>query len=126
MSEEMNSPWSALGGAVDSGNLYLEPGVAGLCAKRCSEFRAKLVLLKDDATALSIVDGFGDRLQSGIDLAAKFGKKAAGGDYSMVQAIDDHITVVQEMQQTFEKIEAMYSASEDRGTAGINSAGSPL
>ncbi|WP_231496489.1 hypothetical protein [Rhodococcus sp. UNC363MFTsu5.1] len=78
-----------------------------------------------DASKQAKVDGFGT-LQSGIDLAAKFGKKAAGGDYSMVQAIDDHVNVVLEMQQTFEKIEAMYAASEERNRAGIDSAGAPL
>jgi hypothetical protein len=44
----------------------------------------------------------------------------------MDQAIGDHIKVVLEMQQTFEKIEAMYASSEERGAAGIGSAGAPL
>ncbi|MBP1159774.1 hypothetical protein [Rhodococcus sp. PvR099] len=114
-----------MGAAVGAGRLSLEQGVARRCAARCAEFVDQLRRIQFDASKQAKVDGFGT-LQSGIDLAAKFGKKASGGDYSMVQAIDDHITVVLEMQQTFEKIEAMYSASEDRGTAGINSAGSPL
>jgi hypothetical protein len=121
-----NPEWQALGAMADSGNLYLERDVAKRCAQRCAEFVVELGVLKEEVRSLASIDGFGDLLPSGVTLAAKFEKKASGGDYSMEQAIGDHITVVREMQQTFEKIDAIYSASEERGTAGINSAGSPL
>ncbi len=126
MAEEYaGAGWAAMGAAVGAGRLSLERGVAQRCAQRCAEFVDQLRRIQFDASKQAKVDGFGT-LQSGIDLAAKFGKKAAGGDYSMVQAIDDHVNVVLEMQQTFEKIEAMYAASEERNRAGIDSAGAPL
>ncbi|MFI6433200.1 hypothetical protein [Rhodococcus oryzae] len=115
-----------MGAAVESGDLYFEPKAAQRCAQRCAEFIDHLEKLQFEVKRLGKIDGFGDRLPSGVALATKFEKKASGGDYSMDQAITDHIKVVLEMQQTFEKIEAMYAASEDRGTAGINSAGAPL
>ncbi|WP_077042313.1 hypothetical protein [Rhodococcus sp. MTM3W5.2] len=125
MSEGEGSNWGAVGAAIDGGNLYLERGAAQRCAQRCAEFVGDLQDIQLKAKGLERIDGFGD-LQSGATLAAKFGKKAVGGEYSMLQALDDHIKVVQEMQQTFEKIEMMYVASEERGIAGIDSAGAPL
>jgi hypothetical protein len=126
MSDDPMTQWRGLGALAGSGDLTLERGVAERCAKRCAEFANELVRIKEDAIRQSTIEGFGDRLQSGMTLKAKFEKKAAGGDYSMDQAIDDHIKVVVEMQQTFEKIDAMYAASEERGAKGIGSAGAPL
>ncbi|MFC7449666.1 hypothetical protein [Rhodococcus daqingensis] len=121
-----NSEWQTLGAMADSGHLYLERDVARRCAQRCADFVVELGVLKEEVRSLASIDGFGNLLPSGAALAAKFEKKASGGDYSMDQAITDHIKVVQEMQQTFEKIEAMYSASEEHNVAGIDSAGAPL
>ncbi|SEL35955.1 hypothetical protein [Rhodococcus maanshanensis] len=125
MAEREGANWGAVGAAIDGGHVYLERTVAQRCAQRCAEFVGQLRKIQFDAIALERIDGFGN-LPSGVALAAKFGKKAVGGDYSMDQAIADHIAVVQEMQQTFEKIEAMYVASEERNRAGIDRAGSPL
>ncbi|WP_235870929.1 hypothetical protein [Rhodococcus spongiicola] len=61
------------------------------------------------------VDGFG-ALPSGLALKAKFEGKADGGEYSLVQALSDHIDEVEQMQALFEKIDARYSATDD-GTA---------
>jgi hypothetical protein len=126
MSDQGISDFRGLGAAVDGGTLYLEPDVAQRCGQRCADFVSQLKELQKGAQSLSTIDGFGDRLKSGVDLAAKFEKKAVGGDYSLDQALSDHIAVVQDMQQVFEKIAAMYAASEDRGTADINSAGAAL
>lgn len=72
---------------------------------------------------LSNVEGFGTALPTGVTLAAKFSKKALGGDYSMVQALTDHITVVEQMRQLFEKIGAAYEAADRSAADGIDSAG---
>ncbi|MET4613322.1 hypothetical protein ABIC28_004323 [Rhodococcus sp. PvR044] len=125
MLSNSDSQWQPLGSMVDSGDLYLNPGVARRCAQRCAEFAVQLEALKDNAMNLATIDGLGN-LQSGITLAAKFGKKAVGGDYSLDQAIVDHITIVQQMQQVFERVDAMYTASEERNSSGIDSAGAPL
>ncbi|CRK50450.1 conserved hypothetical protein [Rhodococcus sp. RD6.2] len=60
---------------------------------------------------LGAVKGMGT-FPSGIALAEKFGKKAVGGDYSMVDALADHIAEVQAMQAVFQKIQARYDATE--------------
>ncbi|MFD4180354.1 hypothetical protein [Rhodococcus sp. NPDC058514] len=125
MTEVGRLGWEAVGASVAAGDLYLEPGVASRCAKRCAEFAAELRALRDEAKALGRVDGFGP-LPSGVALATKFAKKAVGGDYSMVDAIGDHIVEVERMQATFEQIEAMYGASEQRGVDGITGAGGGL
>ncbi|RVW05994.1 hypothetical protein [Rhodococcus spongiicola] len=104
--------WSRLGRSVEAGELYLEPGTARACAERCSALIAELRSLRDRAAELGVVDGFGI-LQSGQALAEKFGKKAVGGEYSLVQALSDHIDEVEGMQALFEKIEARYSATDD-------------
>ncbi|MCZ4558152.1 hypothetical protein O4215_21560 [Rhodococcus maanshanensis] len=126
MSEVQDSGWGAMGSAIDGGHLYLEPDVARRCAQRCSEFVAQLDEIKRGARALGKMDGFGDHLQSAVTLATKFEKKAVGGDYSLEQAIGDYIVEVQKMQQTFEKIAAMYAASDEAGAQGISSSGAGL
>ncbi|MGW6375023.1 hypothetical protein ACWFRB_03010 [Rhodococcus sp. NPDC055112] len=123
---EAASTWASIGSAVESGDLYLERGVANRCAQRCAEFAERLMEIQSEGRTLGKIEGFGDRLQSGITLATKFERKATGGDYSLDQAIADHIAVVQEMQQTFEKIEAMYAASDDAGARGISVSGAAL
>ncbi|WP_345345146.1 hypothetical protein [Rhodococcus olei] len=72
--------------------------------------------------SLSEVGGLGT-FPSGVALAAKFGRKASGGAYPMDRALADHIEVVQQMQQVFEKIEAMYGAADESAAQGIASAG---
>ncbi|WP_235870644.1 hypothetical protein [Rhodococcus xishaensis] len=103
--------WGALGGAVDAGDLYLEPGVARRCAQRCADLAAELRALRERAYRLRRVDGFGTQ-PSGLALKAKFEGKADGGEYSLVQALSDHIDEVERMQALLEKIDARYSATE--------------
>ncbi|RDI24030.1 hypothetical protein DEU38_111107 [Rhodococcus sp. AG1013] len=113
MSDGQRSAWQELVSAVDGGTLYLEPGVADACAGRCEDLMAALSEVRARAAGLSVVEGFGDQLPSGIALARKFGLKASGGDYPLEQAISDHIEVVREMQMVFQRIGAQYQAAED-------------
>ncbi|MFD4181185.1 hypothetical protein [Rhodococcus sp. NPDC058514] len=113
------SRWTQEGAAVASGDLHPEPEVAQLCAQRCAEILDHLQKLQLEAKRLGKIDGFGDPLPSGVDLATNAECTASGGDCSMEQAITEHIKVVQEMQQTFEK----NAAPEERGVDG---AGAPL
>ncbi|WP_137725714.1 hypothetical protein [Prescottella subtropica] len=108
---ENPSDWTALAKSVDAGELTMEPGTARACAQRCAEFAAELGVLRSRAYQLQFVEGFGT-LPSGIALAEKFSKKAVGGDYSLVQALTDHIDEVQRMQTVFEKIERRYAETE--------------
>ncbi|MGW5075771.1 hypothetical protein [Rhodococcus sp. NPDC004095] len=115
--------WAELGAQVESGGLYLEPGVATRCAQHCADFVRQLDAMRMVVRQLSRMDGFGT-FPSGIALAEKFGQKASGGSYSMDQALADHIVEVQRMQQVFEKIEAMYAAAEESAVQGITRVGS--
>ncbi|MBM4519812.1 hypothetical protein GS457_20145 [Rhodococcus hoagii] len=104
--------WSELGAMADSGELFLEVGVAEKCAARCAELNRELVTLQRDAKRLARVDGLG-HLPSGVALSRKFEQKASGGEYPLDQALAEHITVVEEMQSVFEKIAANYAAAEE-------------
>ncbi|MCA1008730.1 hypothetical protein LCL87_23740 [Rhodococcus hoagii] len=104
--------WNELGAMVDSGELFLEAGVAEKCAARCAELHRELVILQRDAKRLATVDGLG-HLPSGVALARKFEQKASGGEYPLDRALADHITVVTEMRSVFEKIAANYAAAEE-------------
>jgi len=97
---------------VDSGELFLEPGVAEKCAARCAELRNELVVLQQGAKRLARIDGLGP-LPSGIALARKFEQKASGGEYPLDQALADHITIVEQMQSVFEKIAQQFTATEE-------------
>ena len=110
--------WGALGLAVDSGELFIERGVAQNCARHCTDLLVKLVDIKQRASALGDLNGFGT-FPSGIALAKKFSLKAVGGDYSMVQALTDHIAEVEAMRDVFLRIEAQYVASDERGAQAL-------
>ncbi|EME22392.1 hypothetical protein [Rhodococcus triatomae] len=111
MSDERESMWAALTSEVSAGSLYLEPGTAAKCADHCTTLLAKLAKLKDRAYGLQYVEGFGT-LPSGVAVARKFSLAAVGGDYSMVDALADHIAEVEAMRNMFLQIEAHYAAAE--------------
>ncbi|MFX1786160.1 hypothetical protein [Prescottella equi] len=66
---------------------------------------------------LAKVEGLGDKLPSGIALAAKFERKALGGEYSLDQALAEHIAEVEQMRDVFLAIENRYAAAEEANTA---------
>ncbi|WP_253277215.1 hypothetical protein [Rhodococcus sp. RD6.2] len=74
--------------------------------------------MRDLARQLGEIKGFGT-FPSGIALAEKFSKKAVGGDYSMVQALTDHIAEVEAMRDVFLRIEAQYVATDERGAQAL-------
>ncbi|WP_433611681.1 hypothetical protein [Prescottella agglutinans] len=118
--------WETLNGAVDAGELFMSDGVARECAKRCSDLIQELKDIQSKARSLEAVEGFGDRLPSGVALAQKFARKASGGEYSLDRAIADHIAVVGEMRDVFFKIEACYAATEEAITAATTAVGSQI
>lgn len=114
MSISEDSEWKQLAGAVDGGQLYLEREIAIKCAGHCTTFAEELKRIRRMARTLGEAEGFGT-FPSGIALAEKFSKKAVGGDYSMVQALTDHIAEVEAMRDVFLRIEARYVAADERG-----------
>ncbi|WP_433608890.1 hypothetical protein [Prescottella agglutinans] len=115
--------WPELGSLVDTGQLTLEPGVAEKCAQRCAELIDQLRELKLQAMQLTRIDGLGS-LPSGLALTRKFEQKASGGEYPLDRALDDHITVVEQMRSVFEKIAIDYDATEQSNTQALNATGS--
>ncbi|CAM3064430.1 hypothetical protein RHDE110596_14955 [Prescottella defluvii] len=75
---------------------------------------------------LAKLEGFGDLLPSGIALTAKFERKAAGGEYSLDQALADHIAEVEQMRDVFLTIESRYAAAEDANVAALKTVGSKI
>ncbi len=114
--------WSELGAMVDSGELFLEAGVAEKCAARCAELHGQLAALQRDAKGLATIDGLG-HLPSGVALSRKFEQKASGGEYPLDQALADHITVVEEMRSVFEKIAANYATAEESNAQRFTESG---
>lgn len=118
--------WSGLASSAASGELNLERGVAGKCAARCEELVSQLQAINDRALALTTIDGFGDHLPSGIALAAKFERKASGGEYSLDRALADHLAEVEQMRDVFLAIENRYAAAEDANTAAASAVESQI
>ena len=112
------STWQVMAEDVSAGRLFLERGVANRCAGHCSVLVERLVELRVQARRLGRVEGFGT-FPSGIALAEKFSKKAVGGDYSMVQALTDHIAEVEAMRDVFLRIESRYVATDENGAQAL-------
>lgn len=104
----------------------MERGVARRCAERCDEFMDQLKDVQSKARSLESVEGFGDRLPSGVALATKFERKATGGEYSLDQALADHIAEVEQMRDVFLAIENRYAAAEEANVAALSGSGSAL
>lgn len=115
--------WDLLAASADGGELSIDRDVARRCAGRCEQLISELRTVKDGARELSTIDGFGDQLPSGVALAAKFGRKASGGDYSLDRALADHIAEVEQMRDLFAKIGAQYQATEDANQQALTTAG---
>ncbi|MFD1814480.1 hypothetical protein [Rhodococcus gannanensis] len=115
MTESGAFGWRQVMGAAAGGSLVLDEGVGARCAQHCDVLIAKLEGLIDQAKYLADVKGLGT-LPSGVAVATKFSRLADGGEYSMVQALTDHITEVQAMKDVFLQIEAQYAAT-DQATA---------
>ncbi|MBM4487198.1 hypothetical protein GS905_19635 [Rhodococcus hoagii] len=117
--------WSGLIAAAEQGDLELERGTASNCARACEHLIDQLTRILDGTRGLAKIDGLGP-LPSGVALASKFGRKATGGDYSLDHAIADHIRVVGDMRDVFQKIETRYAAAEEANTAAASAVESQL
>lgn len=109
--------WRQLGESAAAGDLRLERGTAQRCAERCNALAARLKDIQYESKWLAKVEGLGDKLPSGIALAAKFERKALGGEYSLDQALAEHIAEVEQMRDVFLAIENRYAAAEEANTA---------
>ncbi|MFT7025466.1 MAG: hypothetical protein ACJA07_004594 [Rhodococcus sp. (in: high G+C Gram-positive bacteria)] len=114
--------WQAMAIAADRGQLYLNPAAAVACSKACDEYILKLKQHRDVATVLANVSGWGD-FASGKALEKIFSERAVGGENSMVDVLDSHITVVEEMKVVFNKFFTATEAVDDANAANVQAHG---
>ncbi|MCJ0906524.1 hypothetical protein [Rhodococcus sp. ARC_M6] len=91
---------ASIGGGSES--FYVDKSVAGDLLKACDDLVAEFKALDAEARILSRMSGFGT-LASGLALQKKFQDKAFGGSDSLVNALESHITVVDNMRAYFQK-----------------------
>jgi hypothetical protein len=95
----------------------------GLVAS-CSELLTELWAVEREAASLQFLDAMGT-LKSGQDLAAKFSKKAVGGEDSLEKSLNSHIQVVTEMRDFFQQCVDRYGEVDDSNASALTSAETP-
>lgn len=119
---EPATQWQALARAADQGQLYLNPDVARRCSIACDNYIDRLKAHRNTAIDLGNVDGWGE-FESGKALRTVFREKAVGGKNNMVDVLDSHIAVVEEMKVVFNKFFAATNAVDQDNAAGLEADG---
>ncbi|WP_338890629.1 hypothetical protein [Rhodococcus sovatensis] len=119
---EPSTYWQALAVAADHGNLYLNPEAAKACTSACDNYILKLKEHQQSARDLANISGWGD-FDSGKALQRIFSEKAAGGANNMVDVLQSHIDVVEEMKVVFGKFFSATEAADDTNAADLQSHG---
>lgn len=114
--------WQALAVAADQGHLYLNPEAAAACSSACDAYISNLRDSKAKAVGLAEIDGYGD-FASGQALRKIFAEKAVGGKNNMVDVLQSHIDVVEEMKVVFGKFFAATEAADDTNATDLKSQG---
>lgn len=100
----------------------INPDVARPIVKACETLIYEYELLANEARHLIQFDGFGT-LASGLALQKKFQDKAFGGSDSLVNALESHITVVDDMRAYFQKCIDDAVAQEQANADSLRNAG---
>ena len=114
--------WQALAVAADQGQLYLNPEAARACSAACDDYIHKLLDHQRKARVLANTSGWGD-FNSGKELQRIFSKKAVGGANNMLDVLQSHIDVVEEMKVVFGKFFAATEAADDANASDLQSQG---
>lgn len=120
--EEPMTHWRALAVAADRGQLYLNPEAAEKCLQACDAYIERLREHRLQAHNLANTDGWGD-FQSGKDLRQIFRDKAVGGANNMVDVLQSHIDVVEEMKVVFGKFFSATEAADDLNATDLKTQG---
>ncbi|MGB2949896.1 hypothetical protein C5142_23075 [Rhodococcus sp. BGS-1C] len=115
--------WQSLAVAADQGHLYLNPDAAAACSSACDTYLWKLRDSKARAVELAEIDGYGD-FKSGQALRQIFADKAVGGEDNMVDVLQSHIDVVEQMQVVFNKFFTATDNVDDTNAANVRAQGS--
>lgn len=104
--------------------MIVEPDVAKpivcACNSLLNELRATVLMCE----RIGDVKGMGT-LQSGQDLAAKFSKKAVGGEDSLEKSLTSHIQVVTEIRDFFQQCVDRYGEVDDSNASALASTETP-
>lgn len=117
-----NTYWGSLAVAADEGHLYLNPAAAEACSAACDAYIVKLLDHQNKAKELARVKGWGD-FDSGRQLQKIFSEKAVGGDNNMVDVLQSHIDVVEEMKVVFSKFFSVTQAIDEANAAHVQAQG---
>ena len=120
--EPLATYWTSLAIAADSGELFLNSEAAAACSLACDDYIAKLKLHQTQARELADISGWGD-FDSGKELQRIFSEKAAGGANNMVDVLQSHIDVVEEMKVVFAKFFSATEAADDVNATDLQAQG---
>jgi hypothetical protein len=104
--------------------LDLAPDVARDVVLACAEFLGELRAMVLMCERIGDVKGMGT-LKSGQDLAAKFSKKAVGGEDSLEKSLSSHIQVITEMRDFFQQCVDRYGEVDDSNASALASVETP-
>ncbi len=106
------------------GLVSVEPNVAKPIVCACNSFLGELRAIVLMCERIGDVKGMGT-LKSGQDLAAKFSKKAVGGEDSLEKSLNSHIQVVTEMRDFFQQCVDRYGEVDGSNASTLASAETP-
>ncbi|MDJ0396043.1 hypothetical protein QMK17_22225 [Rhodococcus sp. G-MC3] len=114
--------WQSLAVAADRGQLFLNSEAAAACNKACEDYIDKLKLSKNKAGDLANADGWGE-FESGKQIRKLFSEKAIGGKNNMVDVLQSHIDVVEQMQAVFRKFFVLTYATDSDNASDLQQHG---
>lgn len=114
--------WQTLAGAADGGQLYLNAEAAQACYSACNRYIEKLIQHQAAAADLANISGWGD-FDMGLELQKIMANKAVGGENNMVDVLQSHIDVVEEMKVVFNKFFTATTDVDDANAVGIEAEG---
>lgn len=114
--------WQSLALAADSGQLYLDGETAKACSAVCADYINKLTAHKSAAADLANIDGWGE-FGAGRQLRDIYAERAVGGQNNMVDVLQSHIDVVEEMKVVFQKFFVETTDADETNAANVQSRG---
>lgn len=117
-----STQWQALAVAADDGQLFLDAEAARACFSACDVYISQLRDHQRAATRLANISGWGD-FASGLQLRDILAAKAVGGENNMVDVLQSHIDIVEEMKVVFAKFFTAYEDVDQSHAAGLRAEG---
>lgn len=114
--------WQALAVAADDGQLFLDAEVAQACFSACDAYISRLRQHKKTARRLGNISGWGD-FASGLQLRDILAARAVGGENNMVDVLQSHIDVVEDMKVVFAKFFVAYEGVDQNNAADLRAKG---